>query len=81
MPTPSNYKFTYAEIAKLLAKEAGVKEGFWGIQLTFGLQGTNIGPDDSGLKPAAIVIITEVGLQRFEHPSGLTIDASTLDDD
>lgn len=77
MPDPKLYTFTFQEVAAQLAKEAGVTEGYWGISIKFGLQGVNIGPSDE-LRPAAIVPVMEIGLQQFERPNNLSVDAGEL---
>ena len=78
MATPKQIVFKYQEIAELLAREAGVQEGFWGIFIRFGLAGTNIGANSDDMKPAAIVPIMEIGIQEFESANNLTIDAAKL---
>jgi len=72
------YQFTYKELAALLVREAGVKRGHWGVRIHFGLHASNIGQDENTLLPAAIVAVTEIGLQEFEAPSNLTVDAAEI---
>lgn len=78
MPQAKNYQFGYKELATILVKEANVREGHWGLYFTFGLAGSNVGPSEDDLKPAAIVAITSVGIQQFETPNGLTVDAAKV---
>lgn len=78
MPQPTNLVFTYKEIARVLVKEARLTDGHWGLFFKFGLAGTNIGPSNDDLKPAAIVAIMDIGLQRFEMPTNLTVDAADV---
>ncbi|MGH9754890.1 MAG: hypothetical protein ACREA2_19100 [Blastocatellia bacterium] len=85
MAKPNQYIFTYKEIATALIKEQGITEGLWGIYIEFGIQGANInlrtGPDEKeivGLIPAAIVPIVRLGLQRFNTPNDLTVDAAEV---
>jgi hypothetical protein len=78
MAEAKQFTFTFPEIAELLVKHAGVKEGDWGIFVKFGLAGSNIGDNENNLKPAAILPILELGIQRFEKPNNLTVDAAAV---
>jgi len=70
--------FTYQELAELMIRKAGVTEGLWGIYLKFGIAGANVGQTPEDVTPAAIVPVLEIGLQRFEEPSRLTVNASEI---
>jgi hypothetical protein len=70
--------FTFKEIARELVRREGIQEGHWGIFVKFGIQGTNLGPNESGLFPTAIVPVLELGIQKFETPNNLTIDAAEV---
>lgn len=78
MPNPKQFSFTFAEIAELLAGKAGVTEGHWGLLVAFGISAGNVGLNDDDLKPAAIVPVISIGLQEFEKPNNLTVNAATL---
>lgn len=78
MATPKQYVFSFKEIAALMVKDVGVKEGHWGIHVRFGLQAGNVGANNDDLKPAAILPILEMGLQRFEEPTSLSVDAAEV---
>jgi hypothetical protein len=70
--------FTYQELAELMVRQAGIKEGLWGIYMRFGIAGANVGQSPDDVSPAAIVPVVEIGLQRFEEPSRLTVDAAEV---
>jgi hypothetical protein len=78
MAEPTQITFSYQEIAELLIKKHDLHEGLWGIFMKFGLAAANIGANDNDLRPAAIVGVTEVGLQKFDKPTNLTVDASKV---
>src|SRR5215510_10499713 len=82
MPEPTQYVFDFKEITTLLVKQANVHEGLWGIFIRFGLGATNINtseaPGEEVLVPAAISTIREIGIQRFEKPNNLTVDAAVV---
>ena len=80
MPETKNYTFSYTELAELLVKRMDVHEGFWGVYIEFNFAATNInaGPDPKSLAPAAIAAIKSVGIQRFDAPNNLTVDATIV---
>ena len=71
--------FTHKEIAEILVKEQNIHEGLWGVYIKFGIGAANIGDPDNGLLlPSAIVPVREIGLQRFDKESNLTVDAAIV---
>lgn len=78
MPDPSQFAFTYKELAEMMVRHAGLKEGLWGVFMKFGIAGINIGQSPEDIVPAAVVPVLEIGLQRFEEPSRLTVDAAEV---
>lgn len=78
MAEARTYVFKYQEIAEELVKRAGVHEGYWGIYMEFGIQGANIGRTEDEWLPTAIVPVLKVGIQRFDKPNPLTVDASEI---
>ena len=79
MPETKNIVFTYKEVAEALVRKADIHEGLWGLYMEFGIGGANIGSSPEGdLQPAAIVAISKLGIQRFEKPNNLTVDASEV---
>ena len=55
-----------------------IHEGIWGLFIKFGLGASNVGPTDSDLNPAAIIAILEIGLQKFEKETNISVDASKV---
>jgi hypothetical protein len=80
MPEVKNYTFDHAELAEILLKKLDIHEGIWGIYLEFSLVGGMVpmGPDGKVVLPAAINYVTKIGIQRFETPNGLTVDAARV---
>ena len=78
MPEPTQIIFKYQELAEVLVRHAGITSGNWGIFIKFGLSANNIGPDKNNLVPAAIVPVAEIGIQQFEEPCNLSVDASRV---
>jgi hypothetical protein len=78
MAETSQIIFSYKEIVEALVKKQGLHEGIWGLFVKFGIQAVNIGEKDTDLKPAAIIPILEIGLQKFDKENNLSVDASKL---
>ena len=72
------FTFTYQELAEMMVRKLDLSEGLWGIYMKFGLQATNVGPGPEELRPAAILPVLEVGLQRVDDPSNLAVDAAEV---
>ncbi|HMG84927.1 MAG TPA: hypothetical protein VK574_04250 [Terracidiphilus sp.] len=78
MPEPTLITFTYKEIAENLIKAQGIHEGIWGLFLKFGLSAANVGENDAALKPAAIIPVLEIGLQKMDKESNIAVDAAKV---
>lgn len=78
MAEPKQFTFSYREIAEMMVQRLDITEGLWGVWVNFGIKGANIGAGPDDLVPAAIVPVLEIGLQRFDEPSRLTVDAAEV---
>jgi len=80
MPESKNYVFGYTELAEVLVKKLDLHEGLWGlyIEFNFGAANVNASPDGKSLAPAAIAAIKSIGLQKFDTPNNLTVDAAVV---
>lgn len=82
MPEREKKTFAHREVAEILVTKADIHEGHWGLFIEFGLGAANIpvpGPGvDLALKPAAIVSVNTIGIQKFDEPNQLTVDAATV---
>ena len=73
------YVFSYKEIVETLIKKQNIHEGLWGLYFRFNLAAANITDPQSGfLTPSAIIGVREVGIQRFDEPNNLTVDAAEV---
>jgi hypothetical protein len=70
--------YTYKELATLLVKDRGIHAGFWGIYAKFAFQALNLGRTPSDLLPAAIIPILEIGLQKFDKETNLSVNAAEV---
>ncbi len=78
MAEASQIIFSFKEIAEALVKRHGLHDGIWGIFVKFGIQASNIGPTENDYKPAAIIPILELGLQKFDKENNLSVDAAKV---
>ena len=80
MPEAKNYLFNYTELAEMMVRKLDLHEGLWGVYLEFALGGANVPmtPDSKTVAPAAITIIKSIGIQRFDAPNNLTVDAAQV---
>lgn len=71
---------THKELVECLIKDNDIHEGLWAIAISFGLGAGNIAENDSPnvLFPAALVPVTEIGIQRFDEATPLTVDAAQV---
>jgi hypothetical protein len=74
--------FTLRELTEILIKHADIHEGIWGPMIEFGFGAGNMpiaGPSNEfALRPAGIVSISQIGLQKFDEQNPLTVDAKTI---
>lgn len=78
MPETSQISFSYREIVEALVKKQDLHEGLWGIYVKFGMQASNVGPNNNDLKPAVIVPLLEIGLLKVDKETNLTVDAAKV---
>lgn len=78
MPEPTQLAFSHTEVVTALLKAQGIHEGIWGLYLKFGIKGMNIGASDDDLVPCAIVPVLNIGLQQFDKPSNIAVDAAKV---
>lgn len=77
----SQFQFDLPEVAALLLKRQGVKEGRWTLGVAFVGTAAVAGPTPELARPAMIVAVEKLVLARAEPntPEPLVIDASKLD--
>ncbi len=78
MPEPVNIAFSYHEVITALLKASDIHDGIWGLFIRFGLGATNVGESETVLRPAAILPVLEIGLQKFDKESNIAVDAAKV---
>ena len=78
MPETNQIGFTFKEIVTALIKANDIHEGVWGLWVNFGIGASNAGPNENELKPTAVIPILQMGLQRFDKETSLSVDAAKV---
>lgn len=78
MDNVSQYQFELLDVAKLLIKKEGIKDGLWTLGVQFNVAVLNAGPDVSKVYPSALVAIEKLVLTRATEHSPLTVDAAVI---
>jgi len=78
MPETNQIGFSFKEIVTALIKANDIHEGVWGLWVNFGIGASNAGPNENELKPTAMIPILQMGLQRFDKETSLSVDASKV---
>jgi hypothetical protein len=78
MPEVKNYVFEHTELAEILIKQLGVHDGLWGVYIEFGFGAANVPttPDAKTITPAGLNFVNKIGIQKFDTPNNLTVDAA-----
>jgi hypothetical protein len=78
MAEPNQIAFGFKEVVEMLVQKQGIHEGIWGIYVRFGMNAQNIGATENDLRPAVIIPILEIGLQKSDKETNLTVDAAKV---
>jgi hypothetical protein len=69
---------SHKKVAEALVKFHNIHEGIWGLYVRFGIAASNVGENEQQLMPAAIVPVVEIGLQKFEKETNISVDAAKV---
>jgi hypothetical protein len=78
MPETSQLTFSFKEIVIALIKAQDLHEEIWGLFVNFGLNAQNVGPNENELRPSAMIPILNLGLQKFDKETNLSVDAAKV---
>lgn len=80
MENSERIMFSYQDVVECLIKKQGIHEGLWGISVSFGFGAIIANSIDAPEKylPAAIVPVQEIGIQKVEIESNMTVDAAKV---
>ena len=78
MPEIANFVCSYKEVVTALLREQRIHKGLWSLYVKFGISAANIGETETDVRPAAIIPILEIGLQKAEKENNITVDAAQV---
>lgn len=78
MPEPSQLIFSFQELVTLMLKAQDIHEGIWGLFVRFALNAANIGETESDMRPTAMVPLMQIGLQRMDKLTNISVDAAKV---
>src|SRR5205807_9861499 len=78
MTEATQISYKHKDIVELLIKDSGIHEGILGLFVRFGLGASNVGTNDIELQPAAIIPVLEIGLQKFDKETNISVDAAKV---
>lgn len=78
MSEVSQFSFPLTEVAALLVKKEGIKEGHWMIGVNFAIAVATAGPDKDRVRPSALVSVDNLVLTKVVEPGPLTINAEDV---
>jgi hypothetical protein len=75
---PQTIVTSHKAVVEALIKHNNIHEGIWGLFVRFGLGAINAGESEQQFLPAAIVPVVEIGLQKFERETNISVDAAKV---
>jgi len=78
MAEVSQVWFSFLEVAEALIKQQGIHSGHWAISVKFAIAGANVSGQDGKTRPTAVVPIMELGIQRFDEATDMTVNAADV---
>ena len=78
MPEATQVVFKHKELAEILVKHQNIHDGIWGLFIRFGIGASNVGASEADFNPAAIVPVLEIGLQKFDKETNISVDAAKV---
>ena len=82
MNNVSQFQFELMDVARMLLKKEGIREGKWTLGIGFNLAATLAGPTPEAARPTMLVGVDKIILQKADPntPPAMTIDASEMSD-
>ena len=83
MDNVSQFQFELLDIAKMLLKKEGVREGKWTLGVNFNIAATLAGPTPEAARPTMLVSVDKITLSKAEKnaPPAMTVDAAEISAD
>lgn len=77
-PIPAGTPLSMKEVAELLVKHYGLREGLFDLMLEYQFAFGNFGPTPSQVTPGAMIGLAKLGLTRATQIGPLTVDAAEV---
>ena len=77
-PIPAGTPLSMKEVAELLVKHYGLREGLFDLLLEYQFAFGNFGPTPSQVTPGAMIGLAKLGLARATQVGPLTVDAAEV---
>ncbi len=79
MAEATQIEYSLREVAELIVRDRGIKEGHWMIWLKFAHTAANISLENKDdINPVVMSRVMALGIQRVDLPSRISVDASEL---
>ncbi len=79
MAEATQIEYSLREVAELIVRDQGIKEGHWMILLKFAHTAANISLENKDdINPVVMTRVMAMGIQRVDEPSRISVDASEL---
>jgi hypothetical protein len=78
MPEQTQLTFSHQEVVTSLLKTMGIREGIWALHVKFGLRAATLGSSDTDVNPTAILPVLEIGIQKAEKVTNVSVDAAVV---
>jgi hypothetical protein len=75
---PQTIVTSHKQVVEAMLKFHNINEGIWGLFIRFGIGASNAGENEQQLLPAAIVPVMEIGLQKFDKETNISVDAAKV---
>lgn len=77
-PVPAGTPLSMKEVAGLLVRHYGLREGLFDLLLEYQFAFGNFGPTPAQVTPGAMIGLAKLGLTRVTQLGPLTVDASEV---
>lgn len=78
VPIPAGEPLRLKDLAAVLVRHYGLKEGLYEPMVEFTIGVGNMGPAPESVAPSAIVSISRIGLIKVEHETPNSVDAASV---
>ena len=78
MAEPTQLEYKLKDLAALMVRDQGIKDGHWMILIRFAHTAATIETPIEGAAPASISRVVSIGISRVDQPNPLSVDASEV---